>query len=328
LSMIFLIKSEGDWRYSILSGIMGAGVVLTHGLTLIMFAVLLISYGAFTYLVSCREDPLKRRKLAKCLLVAVGLSAILPSYWLYYLFDHGVYSTIPESTAMALKDYPSKLGLFQLAFSFVGVGAAYCRRGRSELFTLAMYGALFLLTTSFFWVLPTRYIEFLAIPVSILAGLGLKEAMSSKREVMVIGFVGIFLVTLAAPLDYMDSIAPLVYENEESSFLWLRDNAVVDGQIITGWFFASVSAAISLKIPIKGSYYSGSFNYLARTNDTNDFYNGDMSVLDKYDIRVVYVGRKERYDYEVSLLDGRDSLNKLYSCDENAFYSVDAKPYN
>jgi len=329
LSMIFLIKSEEDWRFSVLAGVFGAGVVLSHGLTLIMFSIMLILYGSFTYFLVYKHDKAEQWRMLRNILVVVGLSAILPSYWLYYLFDHGVYSRIPESVAMSIKDYPVKLGVFQLALSFVGAGIAYVNRKRSDIFMMSLYIIAFILTTSLFWVLPSRYIEFLAIPVAILAALGLRHLLSSSKEVIAIGIVGIFLVTMSAPLDYVDSISPLVYENEEQSFLWLRDYAVVDGQIMTGWFFAPISAAISGKIPIKGSYYSGSFRYSERTNDTNDFYHGDMSILDKYDVRVVYVGRKERYDYEeVALLDGRDSFNKLYSCEENAFYSVAVERLN
>ncbi|MBN1786534.1 MAG: hypothetical protein JW825_06080, partial [Candidatus Methanofastidiosa archaeon] len=220
-------------------------------------------------------------------------------------------------------------GLFQLAISFVGIGVAYVKRGRSEIFMMSIMLVTFILTTSFFWVLPSRYIEFLALPVAMLAGLGLNEVTKSRREVFAIGIIGIFLVSLSAPLDYVDSIAPLVNEDEEASFMWLGDCMVVNGQIITGWFFAPVGAAISHKVPIKGAYYSGSFSYSERTNDTNDFYHGDMTKIGKYDIRAVYVGRKERYDYEeVSLLDVRDSFNKLYSCGENAFYIVSVEPEN
>jgi len=321
-SFIFYIKSLDDWRYSIASGVLGAGVVLSHGLTLIMLVVMVLTYTAAFYLTSDRGRG-TRDQVIKSMLIFAALSALIPSYWLYYLFDHGVYSRIPESVALAIRDYPSSLGLLQLAISFVGAGFAFSRRGRSDIFIIAWAVATFVLSTSVFWVLPSRFIEFLALPVAILAAIGLREALTRNRNVALIGTIGLVLVTMTAPFNYLDSISPLVYENEEASFRWLGDETVINGQVMTGWFFAPVGAAISNKVPIKGSYYSGSFHYSERTNDTNDFYHGDMSILEKYVVKYVYVGRKEIYDYEeVSLMGGRDSLNKMFSCQDNSFYQL------
>ncbi len=252
-----------------------------------------------------------------------AISALLPSYWLYYLFDHGVYSRIPESAALALRDYPEKLGALQLGLAAVGLAIALARRSRADRVLAGWLAATFLLSTAAFWVLPSRFIEFMAVPCAILAAVAVNRLLESEHRLASLGMVGLVLVALAGPYAYVASISPLVYEHEEAAFLWLRDDAVVDGQIITGWFFAPVSGAISGKVPIKGSYYSGSFHYTERTNDTNLFYRGDFSIAEKYDISYVFYGRKESYDYgALSFLDHSDCAGVMYSGESSVFYHL------
>jgi 4-amino-4-deoxy-L-arabinose transferase-like glycosyltransferase len=322
LALIFFAKSESDRRYAVASGAFGAGVVLGHGLTLIVLAcVILVMAAAEAW--ESRETPAALRLVFVRLGIFAGVAALLPSYWLYYLFDHGVYSRIPESAAMALRDYPSKLGELQLGLACAGVAIVLARRTRADRVLVGWFAATFLLSTAAFWVLPSRFVEFMAIPCAMLAAVAVNRMLLSEHRLVSLGLIGIVLVALAGPYAYVNSISPLVYEHEEAALLWLRDDAVVSGQVITGWFFAPVTGAISGKVPIKGSYYSGSFHYTERTNDTNSFYRGDLSIAEKYDISYVFYGRKESYDYgQLSFLDASDSASVMYSGASTQFYHL------
>ncbi len=322
LALIFFVKSGSDRRYAAVSGLFGAGVVLGHGLTLIVLAcVIIIMASIDAWDARAARSPM--RPVLERLGIFAAVSAMLPSYWLYYLFDHGVYSRIPESAALALRDYPGKLGALQLGLAAVGFAIALSRRSRADRMLAGWLAATFLLSTAAFWVLPSRFIEFMVVPCAILAAVAVNRMLESEHRIVSFGMMGLILVALAGPYAYVASISPLVYEHEEAAFLWLRDDAVVDGQILTGWFFAPVSGAISGKVPIKGSYYSGSFHYTERTTDTNLLYRGDFSIAEKYDISYVFYGRKESYDYgALSFLDQSDCAAIMYSGASSVFYHL------
>jgi len=322
LCLVFFLKAEGDRRYAVASGVCGALVVLGHGLTLIVLAAcLLVAAAVIAWEYRARGDS--PRPVLVNVGIVVALCAAIPSYWLYYLFGHGVYSTIPQTTSLALKFYPDRLGALQIGLALAGVAVAATRRSRADRILMGWLAATFLLSSSMFWVLPTRFIEFVAIPLAILAAVALERFFSREHPYAAFGLVGVVLVAMAGPYVYVNAIGPLVYEQEEAAFLWLRTDAAAGGQLMTGWFFAPVGGTISGKVPIKGAYYSGSFRYLERTGDTDALYAGDLTILGKYDIAFVYYGRKEADDYgPLSFLDESDAVSVPYSCGVSTFYHI------
>ncbi len=322
LVFIFFFKSLDNRKWAFVAGAFGAAVVLTHGLTLIVTASVVLLFTLFLIL-NVRHDKDSIRNILLILGVFIIVSAIIPSYWIHHLLGHGIYSRLPESIIIPLKSYPNKLGALQLGLACIGLGWVVTRRRRSEQLVFSWFLVTFALSTSMFWILPSRFIEFMALPVAALAGIAIKRMILSNRLAVGIGICGLILVSLAGPYMYMHSISPLVYEHEGEAFTWLGEETIVDGQVITGWFFAPVCAAISHKVPIKGAYYSGSFNYNERTKDTNSFYRGDPAIVEKYLIRYVYFGRKELYDYkDDSFLNECDLFNKTYSGATSNFYCV------
>lgn len=321
-AFILCVRMRERLAYAALAGACLAVVILTHGLTLIVAVTMLALYVAFVAY-SNRADDAALKRYGIAVLVLSAVAVLIPSYWLYYLFDHGVYSTIPESDALPLKLFPSKLGALQLGLSFLGIGHVLTRRDEGGAFLVMWLVATFLFASALFWVLPTRFIEFMALPVAGLAAVGLRELVGSRRLVAAAGVGGLLLVSLAAPYLYMHAISPTIYPDEDAAFEWLMEGSAEGGQVMTGWFFAPVAAALSPEVPIKGAYYSGSYNYRERTNDTDDFYAGKLSVLYKYGIDHVFVGRKERFDHpSLSFLDETDLLNKTYDGTRSTFYSV------
>lgn len=321
-SFIFCVRMRRRLAYAALAGACLAVVILTHGLTLIVTVTMLCLYIALIAFMT-RSDREGLRRYGIAVLVLSAVAVLIPSYWLYYLFDHGVYSTIPESDSLPLKMIPSKLGALHLGLAFLGIGSVLTRRDEGGTFLVMWLVATFLFSSALFWVLPSRFIEFMALPVAGLAAIGIREVLRSRRIVTAVGVGGIVLVSLAAPYIYMHAISPVIYPDEDAAFEWLSEGSAEGGQVMTGWFFAPVGAALSPEVPIKGAYYSGSYNYMERTNDTDDFYGGKLSVLYKYGVDHVFVGRKERFDYPSHiLLDRSDLLNKTYDGTRSSLYAV------
>ncbi len=287
---------KGKWMPA---GLIGGLLVLTHGIASVAFFSVIFTYCIFSLIIF-------KENYWKLFFQVVIISILISSFWLF----RSVTTFLPYGGMHVLSYYPQKLGWIQIILSILGITCL--SKDRKNTFILSSTGVLFLLTRNPF-SLPYRFIEFLAFPVCILAGIGLYQIITSKRvECLVI----IFLIAFAQAYWYTEKYTPVITEEEKTAFIWLSTNSVEGYTVMCEWRTAPVLAYFSHRPPIKGAYQFGALAVEERTEDTTVFYTiYPQSLLSKYEISHIYYGKEEQgHKYTIPPFD------KVYTTLQTGFY--------
>lgn len=294
VGVTFFLK--GKW---VITGLLGGLLVLTHGIASVAFFSVIFTYCIFSFLIF-------KENYWKLFFQVVIMSILISSFWLF----RSVTTFLPYGGMHVLSYYPQKLGWIQTVLGILGITCL--SKDRKSIFILSCAGVLLLLTRNPF-SLPYRFIEFLAFPVCMLAGIGLYHIVASKRvEFLVV----IFLIAFAQGYWYTEKYTPVITEEEKTAFIWLSTNSVKGYTAMCEWRTAPVLAYFSDTPPIKGAYQFGALAVEERTKDTTVFYTTyPQSLLSKYETSHIYYGKEEQgYKYATPPFD------KVYTSLQTGFY--------
>jgi hypothetical protein len=283
LSFIFFnLGLLSFWKgSSIRSGICGGLLLLTHGLSSVAFFSVLLTYTVVSFFV-------RKENMWKRFLQALILAGAIASFWLL----QSVPLHIPYGGVEPVRMYPQKLGWVQLICAFLGL--TRLSKDRKSIFILSCTGSLFLLSQNPV-SLPSRFIEFLAFPVCILAA----QAVSSLSHKKMTWLTLFFLLAFAQGYLYTEQYTPVPTAEETTAYRWLSRNSVDGSTIMTEWKTAPVLAFFSERAPVKGAYQFGAPTLAERNEDTLLFYTDYPDyLLSKYEISYVYYGRWEQHHPE------------------------------
>ncbi len=290
------------------AGIMGGLLLLTHGLSsAAFFSVLLIfSAASFAFIKEDRWSYLKHFTLVS------ALSLLIFAFW-------GLRSApthIPYGGEYPLALYPSKLGWIQVFLAFLGF--TFLSKDKKTLFILSFAGSVFILTRNPI-SLPYRFVEFLALPVCMLAARGIyciKMNTTLTLKKVNVSLIILFSLAFINGSWSVEKYKPMVTEGEKTSFLWLNETSVEGLTIMTQWRTAPILAYFSERPPLKGAFEMGALNLRERTEDTQLFYTTYAEdLISKYAVSYVYYGLEEaKYGHE------EPPFDKVYSTRHTAFY--------
>lgn len=287
---------KSNWK---MTGVMGGLLILTHGITTAAFFFILFIYTISAFVV-LRENYWKH------FLLVVILSGAIAFMWAV----HSLPSFIPYGGKEPLNIYPQKLGWIQTLLTFLGL--TFLTKDKRSIFLLSFSGALFLLSQNPV-SLPYRFIEFLAFPVCILAGI----AVSSIRIPKVyysLSILILFLLSYAQGYWYIEKYSSVVTHEEREAFVWLNENSV-SGTVMSEWRTAPLLSFFSGRAAVKGAYQFGAPGIRERTEDTQLFYTDYPGyILSKYEISFVYYGKEEKAH------GNEPPYDKVYSTVSTGFY--------
>lgn len=287
---------KGNWK---ITGLLGGLLVLTHGITSVAFFSIILFYTFFSLLI-LRENYVK---WLKHLFLIFMLSALISSVWAL----QGMPSFVPYGGKDPLQLYPQKLGWIQSLLAFLGL--TFLSKDKKSIFVLSFAGCLFLLSQNPV-SLPYRFIEFLAFPVCMLAGITLyylknQPYVTLKNQTYSAAVLVLFILSFAQGYWYTEKYSPVVTHEEKAAFYWLNTNSVHGYTIMCEWRTAPVLAFFSERAPVKGAYQFGAPNITERTEDTLLFYTEyPEHLIEKYEISHVYYGLEEKkYGYDTPPFD-------------------------
>ncbi len=286
---------QGKWKTA---GFLGGLILLTHGISSVTFFSVLLCYCVFSFL-------LLKKNYWKLFFQVLIISFLVSSFWIFRAFT----SHLPYGGMHVLSYYPQKLGWIQTVCAFLGLTCL--SKDKKTIFVLSYAGTLLLLSRNPV-SLPYRFVEFLAFPVCILAGVGLyKLILSKKAKYLLI----IFLIAFAQGYWYTEKYQPVISEEEKTAFIWLNSTSVEGYTVISEWRTAPVLAYFSERTTVKGAYEFGAFMLGERTEDTKLFYTEYPEyIILKYDISYVYYGIEEKKYYL------KPPFDNVYSTSQTSFH--------
>ncbi len=287
---------QGRWKPA---GLLGGMIVLTHGISSAAFFSVLLVYCLISYF-ALKENYWKLF-FQVCL-----LSFVISSFWIFRSFT----SHMPYGGVHTLSYYPQKLGWIQTLLALLGI--PFLSKNKKSLFILSYAVSLLLLSRNPV-SLPYRFVEVLAFPVCILAGIGFYHINMSKNAKY---FFVIFLIAFAQGYWYTEKYQPVISEEEKTAFVWLGKTSVEGYTVMSEWKTAPVLAYFSERATVKGAYEFGAFMLGERTKDTRLFYTEYPAyIVTKYNIHSVYYGTEERkYGYF------EPPFDKVYSTEQTSFH--------
>ena len=258
----------------LISGILGGLVVMTQ-FTAAFFFFLVI--GAHILL-----DEEKRTSLLKI----VSLSLVVASPFLVYFVYH-LPSINPVLGFPELEYSLDRVTIVLPALAILGL--------RRDTFAVSLSAGGILAI-----VQPTN-IVYATFALSVFGAFFIYDFLVVKKWTVIV-LIFVFWLCLISSKEYASKLQPA--ESEYPSFVWLKDNSAA-GTVASGWFQAPAIAEVSERSPVLGFGFPDE----SRIEDMRLLYQGDKSMLDRYDVSYVYYGKFEAYDYPDIALD----LDKVYS---------------
>jgi hypothetical protein len=276
---------------------------LTHGLT---FIVCVATVVLFSFLMFCSEKDTSR--LMFSIKVCIVLLVVTSPYFLYTYFSK---TTLPYGGRHLLSFYPTKLGWVSLVLTCLSL--PFLRRSGEHILIVSFLAATFLLSFNPF-LLPARFIEYMAWPAAMLSGIAANEILSKEKGRGAIILCIIFLFGFFQSHTYTEKFKPEVDHTEYLSLLFLAHTSL-SGNVMSDWHEAPLIAAISGRPVFWGGYELTAPRLHERKEDyTLMETTWDASLLKKYGIRYFFFEGKEK---EIP-------LDKIY-CSSHSLFIVPPK---
>ncbi len=294
LGLFFFWKSQ--WK---VAGIFGGLLILTHGLSSVVFFSFLFFYCLVSLFI------LKENYLT-VLFGTLAVSLLVSSFWILRSYP----SFVPKGFAYPLTLYPEKLGWIQVLLAFLGL--TYLSREKKSVFIIS-FAVPLLLLSQYSLSLPYRFVEFIVFPISMLAGMFLSQSTHGLKAA---SLVFLFAISFAQGYWSVEKYQPVVTSEEVAAFSWLNLNSVKGYTVISEWKTSPILAFFSERTTVKGGYQFGAPMISERTEDTEKFYAEYPEYLFlKYEISCIFYGIEER-----SAGYTEPPFDKVYSTSHTGFY--------
>lgn len=333
-----------DIRYVSVTGFLLGNLALTHGLTFI--AVCTIMGGVFIAKILLKQPTSKSQLFPFIAMltifgIGVALSAVilLP---LRVLSPSIILQPFQIYTWVSVIHIPRIVGIMGV-FALIGLFFSFKRRSDFDILLLSWIISIFIIANLLFIQDPygqgwdiLRFVDFMLIPLGILAGNGLVVFVQELQKRLsqfnflphitksTIGIIVILLLTVSSCLSILMSVyytTPAFYvsHNEIDAMDWIQENTEKEAIFICNYDFYEIAVLAKRQTvfanPRFMSQYKMDIN--DRMNDIDAFYTTlDQSIVkaivQKYDIGYVYVGRSEIAAYSTRGFEKFDNWQNLF----------------
>jgi hypothetical protein len=332
-----------DIRYVSITGFLLGNIALTHGLTFI--AVCTIMGGMFIAKILL-ERPTNKSKLFPffVIVIIVGLSVVIGSVILLpltVLSPSIILQPFQIYTWVSMIHVPRIIGIMGI-FTLIGLFISFKKRNDFDILLFAWIISIFIAANLLFIQDPygqgwdiLRFIDFMLIPLGILAGRGfvffvqklqmyLHQISSLRITKSMTTIIIISLLVLSSVLTGLMAIyysTPDFYvtQNEINAMQWIQENTEDDAIFICNYDFYEIAVFADRKVVFANPRFMSQYkmDVNERINDVDTFYTTlDQSqikeIIQKYDIGYVYVGRMENEAYSTKGLEKFDNWKNVF----------------
>ncbi|MFX1519687.1 MAG: hypothetical protein ACFFCD_07190 [Promethearchaeota archaeon] len=333
-----------DIRYVSVTGFLLGNLALTHGLTFI--AVCTIMGGMSTAMILIKR-PTRISQLFPFLAIltivglgiAIGSVILLP---LRVLSPSIILQPFQIYTWFSVIHIPRIVGIMGI-FALIGLFISFKRQSDFDILLLSWIVSIFIIANLLFIQDPygqgwdiLRFVDFMLIPLGILAGNGfvifvqkLQTRLSQFYSLPHItkGAIGIIVILSLALSSTLTGIMSVYYStpafyisHEEMNVMhWIQENTEEEAIFICNYDFYEIAVFAKRQIVFANPRFMSQYKMDVndRTNDVNEFYTTlDQSVVteivQKYDIGYVYIGKSEIAAYSTRGLEKFDNWQNLF----------------
>jgi len=331
-------------RYVSVTGFLLGNLALTHGLTFI--AVCTIMGGVFIAKILLKQPTSKSQLFPFIAMltifgigVAIGAVILLP---LRVLSPSIILQPFQIYTWVSLIHIPRIVGIMGI-FALIGLFFSFKRRSDFDILLLSWIFSIFIVANLLFIQDPygqgwdvLRFVDFILIPLGILAGNGFVFVIQ-KIQIHLTRFdsfphitkstIGITVISLLALSSVLSVTMSIYYSTPEfyvsrdeiNAMQWIQENTEDDAIFICNYDFYEIAVFADRQIVFANPRFMSQYKMDVndRINDVDAFYttldqNQIKEIIQKYDIGYVYVGRMENAVYSTKGLEKFDSWKNLF----------------
>ncbi len=285
--------------------------------TLILGFLGILSTFSFIVGVICVIIFAKRR-----VLIIIGALLLSAPFWyvllLYYLKGFGIHQFLSYTNLIY---YPKRLGYVQTILSFFSLSFDSVTLFASVIFILSQSHHLFIVTSD-------RFVTFLAIPISLLAGrkiagienlyrLKIKNEIIEIRKETII--LPLFLIVLLQAIFFLNNTDVLISNHELDSYEYLSVISK-DSVVLSEWQVAPKILFFSPQRSVKGAFGYSIVDLEERNRDVKKMLKGNQSLLREYHVNSIYVSNKEIEEGFDENLFG-STISKVYFTKDISIYN-------
>ncbi len=333
-----------DIRYLGVTGFLLGNLVLTHGLTFI--AVCTIMGGLFIAKIVLQR-PTSKSKLFPFIAiltvfiisVAIGSVILLP---LMVLSPSIILQPFQIYTWISLIHIPRIIGIMGI-FTLIGLFISFKKRKDFDILLFAWIISIFIVANLLFIQDPygqgwdiLRFIDFMLVPIGILAGKGF-VVFIQEIQIRLTRFdsfpritkstIGITIISLLALSSVLSVIMSIYYStpdfyvsrDEINAMQWIQENTEDDAIFICNYDFYEIAVFADRQIVFANPRFMSQYKMDVndRINDVDAFYtsldqNQIKEIIQKYDIGYAYVGRMENAVYSTKGLEKFNDWKNLF----------------
>jgi hypothetical protein len=333
-----------DIRFLGVTGFLLGNLALTHGLTFI--AVCTIMGGLFIAKILLHRPTSKSQLFPFIAIltvfvisIAIGSVILLP---LMVLSPSIILRPFQIYTWISLIHIPRIIGIMGI-FALIGLFISFKRRRDFDILLFSWIISIFIVANLLFIQDPygqgwdiLRFVDFMLIPLGILAGSGFVTFVQKLqtrldqlnfRPQFTKGTVGFSVVLSLALSSILTGLMAVYYstpdfyvsQEERNAMRWIQENTEDDAIFICNYDFYEIAVFADRQIVFANPRFMSQYKMDVndRINDVDAFYTTlDQSqikeIIQKYDIGYVYVGRMEYAVYSTKGLEKFDSWKNLF----------------